>query len=139
MNRSKAPLALMGQLLVVLFFAISAAICLQTFAKSELISESSEKRDHASRACQNVAEALISTRGDFSETASIIGGNASEGVLTVFYDKDWNVAADGIYQLKAVRDESQEEGLGRGKITVTYAEGKETFFSLECAWQEGLK
>ncbi len=139
MNRSKAPLALMGLLLVVLFFAISAAICLQTFAKSELISETSENRDHASRACQNAAEALISTNGDLVETGSILQGNASENVLTVSYDKNWAIAADGVYILTLKPIESGEEGLGKGAITVTDTSDGTTLFSLECAWQEGLE
>ena len=139
MNRSKAPLALMGQLLVVLFFAISAAICLQAFAKSELISEESEKRDHASRACQNVAETLISTNGDLSLTATIVGGNTSESALVLYFDKNWNITDDGAYKLTAEKVSSVEEGIGKGRIIVTEKDGKEALFSLNCAWQEGLE
>lgn len=129
----------MGQLLVVLFFAISAAICLQAFAKSELISEESEKRDHASRACQNVAETLISTNGDLSLTAKIVGGNTSESALVLFFDKNWNSTDEGTYKLTAEKVSSGEEGLGKGRITVMEEDGQMPLFSLDCAWQEGLE
>ena len=64
MNRSKAPLTLMGQLLMVLFFALTAAICLQAFANSEAISQSSADRDAAALLAQNAAETVKGVHGD---------------------------------------------------------------------------
>lgn len=138
MNRSKAPLALMGQLLVVLFFAIAAAICLQAFAKSEMISEASENRDHASRICQNAAETIKSVHGDLEAAKSVIGGNVDTDTLTVTYDKKWNEDPSGQNRLTIHLIKPEEEGLGKADITVTDIDGT-ALFSLVCAWQEDLQ
>ena len=138
MNRSKAPLALMGQLLVVLFFAVAAAICLQAFAKSEIISEQSENRDQASRICQNAAETLKSVYGDLDAAKLVIGGNVSGDSLTVRYNDKWEEDQNGVNQLLVTIVDSGEEGLGRADLAVTDQDGVE-LFGLSCAWQEGLE
>ena len=138
MNRSKAPLALMGQLLVVLFFAVAAAICLQAFAKSEIISEQSENRDQASRICQNAAETLKSVYGDLDAAKLVIGGNVSGDSLTVRYNHKWEEDQNGVNQLLVTIVDSGEEGLGTADLAVTDQDGVE-LFRLSCAWQEGLE
>lgn len=132
---SKAPLALMGQLLMVLFFALASAICLQAFAKSEAISRNSENRDHAALCAQNAAETLKSTHGDLQSACAVLGGSVSEDVWTVDYDSKWNERANGAFRLTVVPDPNEERGLGSAAIRVTDRDGVE-LFSLICAWQE---
>ena len=85
---SKAPLALMGQLLMVLFFSLAAAICLQAFAKSEALSIASENRDHAALYAQNAAETLKSTHGDLDRASAILGGSVGAVCgMRVFHHK----------------------------------------------------
>ena len=43
--KSKAPLMLMEQMIMLLVFALAAALCLQAFVKSEQLSSRSENRD----------------------------------------------------------------------------------------------
>ena len=45
--KSKAPLALMEQIIMVLVFALAAALCLRTFALSDRMSREGELRDGA--------------------------------------------------------------------------------------------
>lgn len=45
--RSKAPLALMEQMVMVLVFALAAALCLQAFALADRISRQNAERDQA--------------------------------------------------------------------------------------------
>lgn len=61
--KSKAPLALMEQLVMVLVFALAAALCVRGFVLSERISRRGEARDMAMIAAQNAAEALKGTGG----------------------------------------------------------------------------
>ena len=61
--RSKAPLALMEQMVMILVFAVASALCLQAFAQSELISRRGEDRDRAAVLCQSVAEVVRSNGG----------------------------------------------------------------------------
>ena len=56
--RSKAPLALMEQLVMVLVFALAAALCVQVFVLSSRTSRWNESRDRAVVEAQNAAELL---------------------------------------------------------------------------------
>lgn len=135
MNRSKAPLALMGQLLMVLFFALTAAICLQAFAKSETISQKSAERDAASLLAQNAAETLKSVHGKTDIACGVLGGTVDNGVWTFRGDANGRVVEDGAYHVLAERIESIESGLGRACVRVFNGEENE-IISLICSWQE---
>ena len=50
--KSKAPLALMEQMVMLLVFALAAALCLQAFVQSDRLSRESEARAHAAVLCQ---------------------------------------------------------------------------------------
>ena len=56
--RSRAPLALMEQLVMILVFALAAALCLQVFVFADRISARNEETDRAVLVCQNAAETL---------------------------------------------------------------------------------
>ena len=45
--RSKAPLVLIEQMIMLLVFALAAALCLQAFVKADGISMQGEKRSYA--------------------------------------------------------------------------------------------
>ena len=49
--RSKAPLILMEQMVMLLVFALAAALCLQAFVKSDELSARGEARDRAAVLC----------------------------------------------------------------------------------------
>ena len=134
MNRSKAPLALMGQLLMVLFFALTAAICLQAFAKSEIISQNSADRDAASLLAQNAAETIKALHGDLEAAKAALSGEIQDGCLLLQGDANGRFAPDGAYHLR-IEPLPAERGLGRALVTVI--DGQEwIWFSLTCSWQE---
>ncbi len=137
MNRSKAPLALMGQLLMVLFFALAAAICLQAFAKSETISQRSAERDAASLLAQNAAETLKNVHGEMDRACALLGGNVEDGAWVFRGDASGRFAEDGAWRVKSERIKSGESGLGRACIRVFDAAENEVV-SLICSWQEVL-
>ena len=56
--KSRAPLALMEQLVMVLVFALAAALCVQAFFASDRMSRQGEARDRAVLLAQNAAEYL---------------------------------------------------------------------------------
>lgn len=56
--RSKASLLLMEQLVMVLVFALAAAMCLQVFLRADQISAETARRDEAAVIAQNGAELL---------------------------------------------------------------------------------
>lgn len=145
--RSKAPLALMEQMVMLLVFALAAALCLQAFVKSDALSERSEARDQAVVLCQNAAEAIQHT-GDV-EAGLALACAAAPGQRDGFgyfvgFDGDWNLLpGDGRphssrYTLRAQAVDSGVDGLGKAQVEAFVWESgtMESLFSLEVAWQE---
>ena len=59
MNRSKAPLAMMEQVMMVLCFAMAAAICLRIFVRTGLGSLGLESQDRMLSLAQTAADAYM--------------------------------------------------------------------------------
>ena len=133
--RSKAPLALMEQLVMVLVFALSAALCVQVFVLSDRTSRRNEARDRAVLAAQNAAEEVKSVRGDFAQAAALYGGTWNGQLWGRSYDKNWKPDNGTAYNLLVVPADSGEALLGAAEVTVYTAEG-DLLFTLSVAWQE---
>ena len=65
--RSKASLQLMEQLIMILVFAVAAALCLQVFAKSGEISRRTACQDAAVQMARNAAETYKQGEAPFFE------------------------------------------------------------------------
>ena len=145
--RSRAPLALMEQMVMLLVFALAAALCLQAFVKSDALSRRSEERDRAVLLCQSAAEAVRSAEGDFRRAAALLGTELwNEDSLSIFYGADWQMAVSkspGVYPLGytlgACRMEEDQPGLGRASVWMQNDETGEELFRLEVAWQEEVR
>lgn len=135
--RSKAPLAMMEQLVMVLVFALAAALCLQVFVLSDKTSRRNEARDRAVLEAQNTAEELKSLRGDFARAADLHGGTFDGQTWDKSYNADWEQedGGDAVYRILAVCADSGDPLLGCAEVTIYTAEG-ELLFSLPVAWQE---
>ena len=141
--RSKTPLALMEQVIMVLVFALAAALCLQVFVLSDQTSRRNEAIDRAVIECQSAAETLKAAGGDTAHAqqtaAEQMGGTVEQGLWYLFYNEDW-VPVDGIseaaYALYAQGVPSEVEGLAQAKVWVTEEENGEELFSLSVSWQE---
>lgn len=112
--KHKASLILMEQLVMILVFALAAALCLQVFARAEGISQETARRDEAVVLAQNAAELLKAT-GDLE---------AAEGLSR----EDYRVQVIGL--------ESSVPGLALAEIQVMFRE--DLLYSLETGWQEAL-
>ena len=128
--RSKAPLALMEQVVMVLVFALAAALCLRVFAFAGQISRRCEAVDRAALECQQMAETLKSAdvRPAFS------GGRAA-----IYYDGNWNPLPskdEASYIMKITFLSPKVAGLGSAEIYMYTAETGEALFALTAAWQE---
>ena len=147
--RSKTPLALMEQLVMVLVFALAAAVCLQIFAFSNQRSRRNEAVSEAALLAQNTAEKLKQVRGNLER---ILPGEPEQlfleeqveeekSCLNVYYDENWQMVSgreDWRYRLEVEKEETAIEGLGRADIRVL--DGKdgedEILFQISAAWQE---
>lgn len=149
--RSKTPLVLMEQLVMVLVFALAAAMCLRMFAVSDRISRKNEAVTQAALLSQNVAEQIKSHGGtisimfsedktEFEDTCNQTSEwKVGDGFYFQEYDKNWGLLAADTENVAAYRLEVREEntevpGLLRARITVTGA--GEALFEIPVAWQE---
>lgn len=146
--KSKAPLALMEQMVMILVFALAAALCLQAFVKSDAVSSRSDARDRAVSLCQTAAEALRHAGGDeetaLQGAAELLGlsyyDDASEGApLEAHYNADWTPCDNREYEywLTVQPVESDQAGLAMARVQVWQSGGAQPLFELETAWQIG--
>lgn len=142
MKNSKAPLVMMEQMVMLLVFALAAALCLQAFVRSDALSHRSEARDRAITLAQSAAETIRHSGGDMgnalSQTAQALGGDYAQGLLWADYDENWaplSSGSDGAYRLTAQGVPVETPGLWKAHVQVT--EGDETvLFEIDVAWQE---
>ena len=135
--RNKTPLVLMEQLVMVLVFALAAALCVQAFALADSRSRQAEIQDQALLAAQNAAETVKSCAGDYETSAQLCGGTWNGTVLRVFYDEIWQPTVGGtsVYTLTVTPVDSEYTLLGRAEIAVA-DNGGMTLCMLPAAWQE---
>ena len=149
--KSKAPLAMMEQMVMLLVFALAAALCLQAFVSSDQMSKGSEAKDRAVLLCQNVAEAIRSNGGDAGEALRAVTGQSlttdGRGFLAQF-DENWNLMevddsfsfGRQYYFARANEIDSAVPGLRKAEVyveSVAPSDGEVTrIFQLEVAWQE---
>ena len=135
--RNKAPLALMEQLVMLLVFALAAALCLQVFVLSDQLSRRCEERDRAVVAVQNAAEITKTCKGNVVDCFGILGGSVDGSAWKIGYDVDWQqTAADqAAYEVLVVPVASETERLGTAEVCAQTIEG-EQLFRLTVSWQE---
>lgn len=123
--KSRASLTLMEQLIMVLIFALAAALCLKCFAAAAQTGWETTARDRAVVLAQNGAEVIKATRGDLEETAKLLGGDPEGDALRAEFDG---------CKLEIQKQDSGIPGLGRALVQVIREE--KVLFSLTAAWQE---
>lgn len=143
MRRDKTPLLLMEQLVTLLVFALAAAVCLRAFVTADGLSRSMADREQAAIHCQNAAETLRNSGGDFAAAAERMdivyeAYAQEEPAFSAHYNEDWTLSntRDYAYCLRAEPLESSVDGLGRARVSVTETKHGQTLFELEVAWQE---
>lgn len=138
-TKSRAPLVLMEQVIMVLVFAMAAAFCVQAFALSGKTSRALEKRDHAMNVSQTLAETVKACEGDLKQVQNVLGGEIQKDGIALFYDADWEPVPEkgaAVYQAAFVEEEKQQF-CRKGQVTVEECESGKELYSLPAAWQEG--
>ena len=121
--KSRAPLALMEQTVMVLVFALAAALCLRAFVLADGISRRVEATDRA-------------VLCDLAQAAAELGGNLDGQRWIIPLDETWQeTAGESAYTLTVQPVESNQPLLGKAQIDVAEKNG-ESLFSLEVCWQE---
>lgn len=133
--RSKAPLAVIEQVIMLLVFALAAAVCLRAFAWADAASRHSGDCDRAWIEAQSAASVIRQTRGDMDAAAVLWGGCVRDGCWVVEYDKDWNrTDGEGDIHLKVTPVDTRIPLLGRADVSVE--KDGEWLEGLNVLWQE---
>ena len=123
--KNRTSLLLMEQLVMVLVFAIAAAVCLRLFGAAWQINRQTELRSEAAVLAQNGAEAVKGCQGDLEKAGMILDGETNGDVHTV---------SDGELVMQIIRLPDSLPGLGQAQIRVM--QEQEELFFLAVSWQE---
>ena len=124
-TKSKAPLVLMEQLIMILVFAITAAVCIQGFVHSVSLSRQSSLQWKAVTHQQEVVEVIKANQGNLQQAAEQLEGTVTDNGLERFYlEDDMKVVVELL---------PTEEYLQKANVTV-YNRNKQ-IKEMEAAWQ----
>jgi len=132
--KSRAPLSLIEQTLMILVFALASVLCLQVFVWADNRSRNNTARDHAVLCAQNAAETLKSCRGDYAAAAALSGGSWDGAAWIACYDDGWSESTAG-YRLEVLPGKKQLEMLGGASVRVYDVSGR-LLTQLDVCWQE---
>lgn len=134
--KRNASLILIELVIMLLVFALAAALCVQAFAWADSRSRESEASDMALIQAQNAAEVLKHHRGDFSLAAKDLGGQWDGSRWVISYNGNWElIGEDPAYFLQAEQVLCETAYLGQAKLTVLDQEGT-VLAELSVCWQE---
>ena len=136
--KSRTTLSLMELTLMLLLFAMTAAVCLRAFALSDRLSRQAEQRDRAVLWAQTMAETWKAMGGDLEQAEVLYGKNDGADGWTVCLDGDWawtEDAGSAVYRAE-LREEPGDGLLQKARITGRELEGDRCIYELEAAGQE---
>lgn len=131
--KSKAPLVMMEQMVMILVFALAAALCLQAFVLSDNMSAEGRDRDRAVLLCQNTAEQW--------KAVSRLGGEADmpEDKVQVFYNEALEpTEGPSAYRVETEPLEESRENLQKFSIRAFKEESGQELFSIELGLQREM-
>jgi len=136
-EKSKAPLNLMEQVVMILVFAFAAALCVQAFVVADSMSKEVYARDKAAVVSQMVAETVKSQKGDRQNTASILQGFETETGVLLLFDRDWEQCSEteALYTVELAIKEA-DAYISRAEIVTKEVNSEKIIFSLPVSWQE---
>ena len=86
----KATLFLMELVLVIFFFSICAAICVNIFGSAQTMADNSENVSRAAVEARSAASCFKAAEGDLEQTALLLNGVEADDSVLVYFDKNWN-------------------------------------------------
>ena len=90
----KATLFLMELVIVIFFFSICAAICVNMFGSAQQMADESENLSRAVVEARSAASCYKATDGDLEKTARLLDGVQLDDSAAVYFDEAWNKIAD---------------------------------------------
>ena len=98
----RSSLFLLELMIAILFFSLSAAVCVRFFVKSHTLETQSMDLNHAVTAATSAAEILRSAEDPYNRLLKLFpSGDLGEDTFQIYYDFDWNpcTASKAAYRL----------------------------------------
>lgn len=116
MKKSKSSLFLMELIIVVLFFALTSAVCLQVFVKAHSVEQETKNINHAIMWGDNLSEIFYEYNGDQSKILAAVvpeydSPTGDNGFSTIFLASDYHICdnqseASFVVKFKTYSDDS---------------------------------
>ncbi|WP_066644422.1 hypothetical protein [Christensenella timonensis] len=138
MQQSKSKLFLIELIIMILFFAVASAVCMNIFARAKLASQKSTETTMAALLCQQAAEAFKATDGNEGRMMELLDATEENGRLVVGYDEAFAPVAGG--QGAAYRMEIGFSGAGGVReADITMLREADTVYRLQAAQYVGAE
>lgn len=108
-------------IIIILFFAVTSAVCVQLFVHSARTSTDSADLNYAVIHAQSAAEAVKATEGDMRLLRDILGGVADGSTVYVYYDASYEptvASSAAIFRLSVIPRLSEDNTLLTADISV---------------------
>lgn len=123
--RKNGVLGLLEMTVMLLVFALAAALCLRLFAWADGTVRDSIRRDDALMNLQSAAETLKHSGGDYEKSAQTYGGS--------WDGSRWEISCDG-YCITVTPENTGVAGLGGARLEAVTEDG--ILASIAVRWQE---
>ena len=138
-RHAKSSLFLLEMMVVILFFALTSAICVHLFVQAHQTARHSEALTNGVLLAQSAAELYKSTAGDLGETAKLLEGQWDEAQgLSVAYDALWQPVGpqtEAAYRLEMT--ETADQRVRSAEINIVDASGQAIYQLHVKAYQAG--
>lgn len=126
----KSSLFLMELIIVLFFFALCAAVCLNMFAKASLINRQSYELNKSIIAAQNAAQCFKAANSNTGKMADLLCGTADTDAVKIGYDKNWqNTETENAVYIMNINIKKSNGNFNTAEITVSKAD--KIIYSLE--------
>ncbi len=126
----KSSLFLMELIIVLFFFALCAAVCVNMFAKANLINQQSYELNKSIIIAQNAAQCFKASNSNTEKLADLLSGTADANEVKIGYDKNWQITQlENAVYLMNIAINNNNSNLSKAEITVTKAD--KVVYSLE--------
>ena len=126
-KKSKAPLALIEQLIMILVFAVASIICVQGFVYANRLSQNSERKEIALEHIQEVTEYCKAKVGDWEQICDVLPGKITENGIQVMFEDEIKVVV--------TKKEDGNKYLQKAEI-VAYEKDGDKICGMDIAWQK---
>lgn len=121
-HTSKSTLFLMELVIVIFFFSICSAICVNIFGSAQQMSRDSHNLSTAVMVARSAASCYKSVEGNITNTVSLLDGKVEDERGIVYYDKQWQQTGQRDEKGFYLEIKSMEH---RGEATVTVLQEKD--------------